>query len=81
MSPVHGRPAEQAAADVDALLSSLPALRRAVEVAERAAADLLAEAQATREQLKVVENVLGAVGVSSPTSLDEERGRRRRRPA
>jgi hypothetical protein len=75
--PAQDRPAEQAAADVNALLSSLPALRRAVEVAERAAADLLAEAQATREQLKAVENALTAVGTTPPTSLDEERGRRR----
>jgi hypothetical protein len=47
-------------------------------VAEKAAADLLAEAQATREQLKVVENALGTVGITPTTSLDEERGRRRR---
>jgi hypothetical protein len=38
-------PAEQAAADVCALLASLPALHRAVHVAENAAAELLARAE------------------------------------
>jgi hypothetical protein len=31
----------------------------------------------TREQLKAVENALGAVGTTPTTSLDEECGRRR----
>jgi hypothetical protein len=43
-------PVEQAAADVSALLADRPGLRTAVDLAERAAADLVAGAQGTRER-------------------------------
>jgi hypothetical protein len=42
MNAEAGNPVEQAAADVTTLLNQLPGLRHVVDVAERAASDLLA---------------------------------------
>jgi hypothetical protein len=49
-----GGPVEQAAADVSALLGGLAGLRIAVEVAERAATDLIDRAQACRDRMESI---------------------------
>jgi hypothetical protein len=59
--PAQGGPADQAAADVVALIARRPGLRRAVEVAESAADEVLAGAHGKRRQLANIERALHAL--------------------
>jgi hypothetical protein len=68
--PIAGDPAGQAAADVALLLAGLPALRRVVQVAERAGADLLTAAQI--RTLSSVARTKGPSVVSDRNRADAE---------
>jgi hypothetical protein len=72
--PEGGGPVEQAAADVGALLEEFPALRRAVDVAGCAAADLLAGAVVNRDRIVLIESALAELNGPRPAG-----GARRRR--
>src|SRR5687768_6898077 len=73
-SPEGGGPVEQAAADVWALLEEFPALRRAVDVAGCAAADLLADELVNRDRITLIESALAEL--NGPRSTGGSRSRR-----
>jgi len=62
-----------AAVDVSALFERLSGLRRAVELAEAAALDLLADAASRRQQVRRVEDALRALGHRVPAGLTGHR--------
>jgi hypothetical protein len=71
--PEGDGPVEQAAADVWALLEEFPALRRAVDVAGCAAADLLAD-DVNRDRITLIESALAELNSDRPAG---ESGSRR----
>jgi hypothetical protein len=64
--PEGGGPVGQAAADVWALLEEFPALRHAVDVAECAAADLLADELVNRDRIMLIESALAELNGHRP---------------